>query len=388
MNQLLRALWASLLVALSVMFAAGTASAQTTKLRDELPEHLRDDWDSAGDLFDDANFDAALLEYQKIYKETKNPRVLYNIGVCHKERKYYAQAVSAWEAQLAAKDKLPKAEVERAQSAIETVRQYVTTLEITSNQAGAKLFIKDIEHGLTPVSGPIPIDVGPNRLVLEKEGFARVERTVEITKGTPAKVVLNMIPADKTAPAKIAVTGAEGAVIFIDGTEMGPAPFEGEVPTGRHTFEARKKGFVTARQTSEVVFGQPVRMSLTLTSELNEGKVTIRTGHTDATITIDGQFKGMGTWEGLLPAGGHQLEVKKQGYQTRTQEISLVADQVRVIEISLEADKSTAWIYWTVTGVIVAAGAATAAYFVFRPAEASPVTGTFDPGVVPTIFSF
>ena len=373
---------------LLVAFAPGSASAQTVKVREELPENLRASWDSAGELFDDANFEAALVEYQRIYDETKNPRVLYNIGVCHKERKYYARAVSAWEKQVAAKDKLPKAEVERAESALETVRPFVTTMELASNQAGATVFIKDVEVGKTPFDAPIPIDAGPNKIVLEKPGFARVERTVDVLKGKPIKLTLNMVPAEKTARAKISVAGAPDATIFIDGVEMGPAPFEGEVPTGRHTFEARKTTWVTARQTSQVVFGQPLKITLTLTRDLEEGKIRVRTGHPDATIRIDGEVKGTGTWEGLLPAGGHKLEVSKDGYKTLTQEVALNQNQERVLDVSLEEDDTNAWIYWTVTGVLVTAGVATTAYFVFRPAEGTEVTGTFDPGVVPTLFRF
>jgi hypothetical protein len=388
MKFLVRAAWLTLIVALAFSFAPTVAWAQQGKVREELPEKLRTNWDAAGELFDDANFEAALLQYEAIYKESKNPRVLYNIGVCWKERKYYARAATAWEGQLAQKEKLPKAELDRATTAIETVKPFITTLEIESNQTGAKLSIKDLDVGVTPFKGSINIDVGPNKLVLEKTGFARSERTIEVLRGQPVKVKLNMVPAEKTAPAKIAISGAEDAEIFIDGTEMGPAPFTGEVPTGRHTFEARKKGFVTGRQTSDVKLGEPLRITLALTPELTEGKVRIRTGHPDAAIRIDGEMKGTGTWEGLLSAGGHNLEVSKSGYKTRTQELSVAADQERVLDISLEEDQSNAWIYWTVTGALVAAGAATTAYFVFKPSEAPQVQGTFAPGVVPTFFRF
>lgn len=387
LRQLFARLSLLLSLALSLLPTAAWAQ-QAPKIREELPEPLRASWDAAGELFDDANFEAALVEYQRIYEETKNPRVLYNIGICFKERKYYARAVAAWERQLAAKDKLPKAELERAESALETVRPFVSTLELSSNQPDATVFIKDVEVGKTPFEAPIAIDAGPNKIVLEKPGFARVERTVDVAKGKPIKLTLNMVPAEKTAPAKITVVGAPDAMIFIDSVEMGPAPFTGEVPTGRHTFEARKKGYVTARQTSQVAFAQPLKLTLTLTRDLQEGKIRIRTGHPDATIKIDGEVKGSGSWEGLLSAGGHRLEVTKDGYKTHSQEVALVADQERDLALSLEEDNANSWIYWTVTGVLVTAGVATTAYFVFRPSEEAQVTGTFDPGVVPTLFRF
>src|SRR5690606_14980812 len=103
---------------------------------------------------------------------------------------------------------------------------------------------------------------------------------------------------------------------FMDGTELGPAPFKGEVPVGRHTFEARASGFVTARQTSVIAEGDPVRITLSLVRALAEGKVKIITDHPDAIIRIDDEVVGYGAWEGMLTAGGHQLVIDKDGYQT------------------------------------------------------------------------
>src|SRR5690606_2016422 len=114
----------------------------------------------------------------------------------------------------------------------------------------------------------------------------------------------------------VSIAGAEDAIIFMDGIEMGPAPLKGEVPVGRHTFEARAPGFVTARQTSEIVEGEPVRITLSLVEALAEGKVKIVTDQPDAIIRIDDEVVGYGAWEGVLSAGGHQLRIEKDGFQT------------------------------------------------------------------------
>jgi len=157
---------------------------------------------------------------------------------------------------------------------------------------------------------------------------------------------------------------------------------------GRHTFEARSKGYVDARQTSEIEFGERVSITLALVKSLNEGKVKIVASLSDAVIEIDGKQVGVGAWEGVLSAGGHQLVVRRPGYETYSADVALDADQERVVEIELKKEQSTAWVFWTVTGVLVAAGAGVTSYFVLRPAESSQVTGTFDPGVVPTLFRF
>jgi hypothetical protein len=364
------------------------AQPRTLTIKEELPEALRDDWEAAGDMFDDGNYRGALVQYQRIYDETKNPRILYNIGISHKELRRYAKALGAWEKQLIHRDKLPKKEVERAEKAIEVVRPFVSTLTITSNQAGATLIVNGDEVGQTPFLASIPVDVGENVLVLKKEGYVTLERTIEVARGAPAAVTLDLLRIDKTAVVTIAIAGAESAIIFMDGTELGPAPFKGEVPVGRHTFEARAPGFVTARQTSEVVEGEPVRITLSLVKALAEGKVKIVTDHPDAVIRIDDEVVGYGAWEGVLTAGGHKLTIAKDGYQTHEAELALVADQERELRITLEKQETAAWIYWGVTSVLVVAGTGVASYFVLRPSEGAPVTGTFNPGIVPTLFSF
>lgn len=385
---MIRLLKNALLVLLVLTTVPAFAQPRTLTIKEELPETLRDEWDAAGDMFDDGNYRGALVQYQRIYDETKNPRVLYNIGIAHKELRRYAKALGAWEKQLTQRDKLPAKEVERAERAIEVVRPFVSTLTVTSNQAGATLRVNGDVAGQTPLLAPIPIDVGQNEIVLSKEGFVTVQRTIDVARGVPAEITIDLVRVDKTAMVTISIAGAENATIFMDGTELGPAPFKGEVPVGRHTFEARASGFVTARQTSVIAEGDPVRITLSLVRALAEGKVKIITDHPDAIIRIDDEVVGYGAWEGMLTAGGHQLVIDKDGYQTYETELALVADQERELRVTLQKQETTAWVYWGVTSVLVVAGTGVASYFVLRPSEGTEVTGTFEPGVVPTLFSF
>jgi hypothetical protein len=395
MNSWLRVITAVLAVFMTVT-SVTTAYAQerTFKpIKEELPKSVHKAWESGRELRDDDRWAEARVQFEAVYRESKNPRVLYNIGVCFKELAYYAQALGAWEKQLANRDKLPEKEQKRAEAAIESVRPFVTTLEMKSNQTGAVLVIKDIEIGKTPFLGTIPIDAGPNKIELRKSGFVTVRRTVDVTAGKPLKLEMNMVPADKMGTVTISVSGAENAMIFMDGGELGKAPYTGEVPVGERTFEARAKGYIDAIQKVEVKFGKELTITMSMVQQLNEGKVRIKTDHADASIKIDGDLKGTGTWEGVLHSGGHALEISKTGYHTYKSDISVSAEQERVIDVVLDEDMTSYWVYWAVTGVAVAAGAGVASYFVLSPSEEPVVTGTLAPGTVETsigltVFSF
>ena len=75
--------------------------AKPKTIREELPDAARKDWDSAKELFEAQDFPGALVEYQRAYDLSKNPRVLYNVGVCEKNLRHYAKATTRWKQMLA-----------------------------------------------------------------------------------------------------------------------------------------------------------------------------------------------------------------------------------------------------------------------------------------------
>jgi len=315
-----------------------------------------------------------------------NARVLFNVGVCDKNLRRYARAASVWRQQLeAGNEQLSEDDIRTTQAAIAAVEPFISSLTVRSNVEGATLFIDNEAAGQTPFLGPIPIDVGHHSLRLRKTGFHDGLKELEVASKKPETVELELEPVIKTALVQVAVSSPTGASVFVDGVDMGPAPFKGELPVGRHTVEARAAGFVTARQTSDVRWNQPVNLVLSLSRERHEGKVRVHASEADAIILIDGKVVGSGTWEGVLRSGGHQLTVRKDGYETYTTDVALSDDQVRSVTVPLVREqRGAAWVWWTVGSVAVLAGGAVATYFVAKPNERAPVTGTWSPGNVST----
>jgi len=357
------------------------AAAKRPPIRQELPDGARKAWDSATELFGNNDYAGALVEFTRAYELSKNPRVLFNIGVCEKFLKHYARASARWNQQIGEmQGKLTFEEEREIRDAISTVQSFVSTLEVNANEDGAVLLVDNIEAGQTPFKAPVPIDVGRHALVLRKEGFQEKSETVDIVSGQPKKVAFKIEPTVKKALVTIQVTGAPAANIVIDGTDMGQAPFKGEVTVGRHTFEARAGGYLPVRQTSEVVYKEPLNLTLTLAQERHEGKVKVSVSQPTATIEIDGKIVGSGEWEGVLPAGGHQLVVRKPGFQTYSTDVALNDDQVRTVNVPLQAEaKGAAWVWWTVGTLAVIGGGAAVSYVVFKPTETTPVSGSIDP---------
>jgi hypothetical protein len=379
------ALLAALLLGGPLLTSSETARAQPrpaaaapVDVRSQLPDAARKSWDAAKQLADANDYKGALVEFQRAYDVSQNPRVLYNVGVVEKLLTHYARAVAAWNRELTeGAGKLTPGEVTDIKNAIGIVQQFVTTIDVTANESDATLSIDDYSVGKTPFAGPVNIDVGKHTLKLTKTGFADGTQQVEVASGQKTPVTFKLEPLNKTALVSVAVGGAPAATIFIDGKDMGPAPFKGELSADRHTIEARAPSYVTVGQTVDVLYHQPMSLVLSMSQERHEGKLKI-TAPDGAEIAVDQKKVGVGTWEGVVSTtGGHQVVVTKPGMQTYTAEVMVADDQTREVDATMNAEVGTSWIAWGIGSVLVVTGGIVVGYFVFKPANQQPFIGEF-----------
>jgi hypothetical protein len=369
---------------LLVAAQAAAADAPPADVRAGLPEPARRAWDAAKQLAGASDYKGALVEFQRAYELSRDPRVLYNVGITEKLLTHYARAVDAWEKELQeAGSRLAPAEQQELKNAIAIVQQFVTTIDVTASEPDATFSIDDIPVGKTPFAGPVRIDVGKHVLKLSKDGFAEAVQTVDVASGQRTPVAFKIEPLNKTALVTVTVGGAAGATIFIDGRDVGPSPFKGALSADRHTIEARAPGYVTVGQTVDVQYRQPMNLVLTLSVERHEGRLHV-VAPEGASIAVDDHAVGYGTWEGVVSTtGGHQLVVRKPGYQTYATEVFVADDQVRDVDVPLNREVGTSWIAWGIGSLLVVTGGIVAGYFVFKPTDQSPYIGTLQPGIQP-----
>jgi hypothetical protein len=369
---------------LLVAAQAAAADAPPADVRAGLPEPARRAWDAAKQLAGASDYKGALVEFQRAYELSHDPRVLYNVGITEKLLTHYARAVDAWEKELQeAGSRLAPAEQQELKNAIAIVQQFVTTIDVTASEPDATFSIDDVPVGKTPFAGPVRIDVGKHVLKLSKDGFAEAVQTVDVASGQRTPVTFKIEPLNKTALVTVTVGGAAGATIFIDGRDVGPSPFKGDLAADRHTIEARAPGYVTVGQTVDVEYRQPMNLVLTLSVERHEGRLHV-VAPEGAAIAVDDHAVGFGTWEGVVSTtGGHQLVVRKRGYQTYATEVFVADDQVRDVDVPLNREVGTSWIAWGIGSLLVVTGGIVAGYFVFKPTDQSPYVGTLQPGIQP-----
>ncbi|HVM69422.1 MAG TPA: PEGA domain-containing protein [Gaiellaceae bacterium] len=148
---------------------------------------------------------AALGSFRGAYEKYPSFRVLYNIAQICTRLDDAACTLRAYERYLrdggADVPAKRRAEVE---GQIQVLRRKIATVTITSNTAGAEIWIDDERIGRTPLPGPTPVNAGPHsvRLVHEDQ---KVERTVDIAGlGESITIELEVPKAEPAAEAKAA----------------------------------------------------------------------------------------------------------------------------------------------------------------------------------------
>jgi hypothetical protein len=104
-----------------------------------------------------------------------------------------------------------------------------------------------------------------------------------------------------------------------------------------------------------------------------------------AQVIIDGVRAGIVPVERRVSSGGHQVEVRSEGYSPFRSEVTVSPGQRRLVSIELEPETSggvfTTWWFWTFAGAAVAGGVAAALLYV-APEDAEPIPGNVQPSII------
>lgn len=114
------------------------------------------------------------------------------------------------------------------------------------------------------------------------------------------------------------------ANVYIDDmlidNENGDGGYRLLLPKGDHIYKIEAKGYRT--NASVVKTGKGTQtINAELESLLADIDITCQTG--GASIYVDGEKVGVGSWKGKLPAGSYNVEAKLDGYVSRSQSIEL-----------------------------------------------------------------
>lgn len=370
--------------------AAIAAPSRPKSVRDLLSADAKKQWDTALALAQRNQWDGARAAFLQAYELSKNPRVLFNVAVSEKNLGHYPQAIDTFRRELdEGKGQLSPDEEAEINTAIVGLEKYVMTIAIDVSEPGARVFVDDIEVGVSPLKSPVTVAIGSHRVRATKAGSVDAQAYVDGKERAP-RVSLKLESNIKTARVTIQVAGPKSAVVKIDGREVGSAtptmPYNGvvDVRPDPHEFSAEAADFVTAKQSAIVREGEALNLVLQLSPEQQKGKLIVQTQPDGATIEIDGAVVGATKWEGPVSVGRHQITVKKPKYYPWTYDVEVPKGGERAVSASLNEDRNTSFVPWLIGTVLVIGASTAAVYFLTRPKDQEPVNGSLPPYTVGT----
>ncbi len=232
--------------------AAGGAVPAASGAGEEASNHFK----RGLQLFDEADYTLALVEFERAYQLAPNYRALYNIALVDVQLGRYADAARTLEQYLhdggSAIAPSRRAEVNKT---LDELKFRTATIEISLNVPHAEVMLDGKPIDPARLQGPTTIDAGEHTLRATAPGYSASDRTVTLAGGDRAAVRLEL-------------------VAFV----LAPSPRD-QVDTAQHPRAVFWPGFVAtgALAAGAIVSGA---VTLSLNAHLNDLKNTV--GSTDS----------------------------------------------------------------------------------------------------------
>ena len=188
-------------------------------------------------LYEERDWRAALVEFQRAYEIAPQYRVLYNVGQCLYQVEDYVGSLDAFEKYMAeGSAEVPPERRDQVQGILGELRGRVAHVRVMANVEGAEIAVDDVVVGTTPLASPLLVSAGRRKIVASKAGRTGVVRFVDVAGEDSVDVTLTLETAPRTdwvaaggstregrspVPAIVAfsIAAAGGAVGVVSGIE-------------------------------------------------------------------------------------------------------------------------------------------------------------------------
>jgi hypothetical protein len=216
---------------------------------------------------------------------------------------------------------MTRPQFERVEQALSALRASTAVLTVQVSESGAKVALDNAEIGAGPLDRAWRRMPGRALLSVTKQGFQPWSQELELRAGEERKVTAALVAEKTTGNLLIRTNSTEPAELWLDGKDVGPLPFSGEVEVGEHAIIAR----AAAGESSErkVVVSASSRAEVELAIVLRPAQLRVLPLDASAVIQIDGRPVGSGRFEGELAPGNHVVVVEKQGFESKLTQLNL-----------------------------------------------------------------
>jgi len=172
-------------------------------------------------LYDDGDFDAALVEFNRAYSLSPTYKILYNIAKIERVKNDYSSALTHFQRYLAqGGSDVPEERRAECEKEIGVLKERVAQVSIKANVDGAAVFIDDTPVcgarmvdpscvGTTPLRAPVIVNPGTRKITAVKRGYQNADAQITVAGGDQNLVKLDLfdltVKAEDTGPRNRAI---------------------------------------------------------------------------------------------------------------------------------------------------------------------------------------
>jgi PEGA domain len=209
-------------------------------------------------------YEQALDFYERAYALDPNPALLYNRGRALQALTRYPAALDQLEAFAREADPGLKARVPKLAELIASVKKRVSTLTLSCNVSGARVFVRQRVVGTTPLAA-LRLNSGPAVVEVTADGYHPYKKHVTLPGGSALELSVDLASKNTTGLLEVSSPVA-GAAVSIDGRHVGTVPVQTPLPAGKHELTVHHAGYDEADTSVVIRVGGTTRVDVPLDS--------------------------------------------------------------------------------------------------------------------------
>ena len=239
-------------------------AAAPAPLSASLTGMARAEYEAGKLLYQDGDFQNALIKFQRVYELSHDGRLLWNIAVCEKNLRRYTRVLTTLDRYLVEAGSVISAEDrQEAKDLAAAARPLVSALRITVTEPGAAIVIDDVSVGTSPLAAPVSLDLGTRRIHIQKAGYKSFDRRLEVAGGTELTITASL--EKEVHQGRVAVAAGATDLISIDGKAVAQGKWDGPLSSGGHTLRVTAPGMTIYQSEVLVLDDRSREIQVTLT---------------------------------------------------------------------------------------------------------------------------
>jgi PEGA domain len=320
-------------LALAMALAVASVAVPRVSFAQPAPAEVKSHMDAADKAAKAKDWEKAATEFKAAFDLAHAAAALEGLANALYQAKHQPEAFEAYDELLRSYgDGMTGPKKFAAETRRKELAAHTGIIQVTVAEPGAEIFVDDKSIGTSPLP-PRHVEAGTHKVRVVKAGFTPFEQSVTAADGQTSPVTATLTRELSKGHLVVREKDGKSMRVVIDGLDVGPTPYEGDLPPGPHDVLVRSSLGASTPQRVEVERGKAVTVELAAVAATAHLEVT--TGDHLAIVFFDGKPLAEGSFSGDVAPGEHVLVVAKEGWDRVEKKINLAPQGHEKVDIVL-----------------------------------------------------